>query len=215
MIKGTVISDKTLIQESGNYKLLRELSYDQIVPFVFENIRLKTLASRSYFAINILNLALILYFLLPGKLPAALSFSEFLVQFLTGLFAGSILVIPFHEGFHALAYKLVGAPKIHFGMDLRQMVFYVSADHYAIGRNSFYFVALAPFVMINVLATGLFLYSGFISLHSLLFFLLFHNIMCIGDFAMISFFQSFPNKELVTFDDLNGKTSFIYEKLNE
>ena len=207
--------DTEYIQQSGKYRLLKQLNYDQIVPFVFENIRKKTISARFYFSFNGLTLILILYFLIPGTLSYPLFFKHFFVQFLSGLMMGSILIIPFHEGFHALAYKLVGAPKIHFGADMRQMIFYVSADHYAIGRRSFYFVALAPFVMINLAGIALYLLGNNIPMHTLLFSLLFHNIMCIGDFAMLSFFQMHRGKELVTFDDLKGRISYIYEKMEK
>jgi hypothetical protein len=37
--------------------------------------------------------------------------------------------------------------------------------------------------------------------------------MCIGDFAMISFYQQNEGKELYTWDDISIKTSYIYEKI--
>jgi hypothetical protein len=37
--------------------------------------------------------------------------------------------------------------------------------------------------------------------------------MCIGDFAMISFFQLKKDKELYTYDDHKEKTSYIFEKI--
>ncbi len=204
--------DADYIESSGNYRKISELNYDQIVGFVFDNIRNVSTASRFYFFINIFTLFLIVYFLIVGLSSNFLTFGEFLRQFATGLIGGSFIVIPFHEGFHGLAYKIAGAPKIHFGADLKQMIFYVSAHKYVIGRKQFYFVALAPFVMINVVIIGLHSFTGFLALHTVLFFLLFHNVMCIGDFAMISFYQKHEEKELYTFDDLDKRVSYIYER---
>jgi hypothetical protein len=201
------------IENSTGFRKLTELKYDHIIPFVFENIKKTTLSSRFYFFVNSITLFLILYFLIHGLRTDTLSFQEFIKQFVTGLFAGSILVIPFHEGFHGLAFKLAGAPRIHYGADLKQMIFYVTAHNYVIGRYPFYFVALAPFVMINLIVIILYLTTGFFALQTTLTLLFFHNIMCIGDFAMISFYQQNPGKELYTWDDISIKTSYIYEKL--
>lgn len=201
------------IQHSSSYRKLSELKYDHIIPFVFENIKKSSFASRFYFFFNVVNLFLIIYFLIYGLGNDTLTFGGFIKQFITGLFAGSILVIPFHEGFHGLAFKLAGAPKIHFGADLKQMIFYVTADNYVVKRKAFYFVALAPFAIINFLVIILYFTTGIFALQTMLFFLFFHNIMCIGDFAMISFYQQNEDKELYTWDDISIKTSYIYEKI--
>lgn len=204
--------DSEHIASSDNYRKISELDYDHIIGFVFENIRNMTRASKFYFFINICTLILILYFLIAGLGSDILTFGEFLRQLALGLLGGSLIVIPFHEGFHGLAYKIAGAPKIHFGADLKQMIFYVSAHKYVIGRKQFYFVALAPFVMINIILLAIYFLTGWPGLHTVLFFLLFHNIMCIGDFAMISFYQKHDEKELFTFDDLEKRVSYIYER---
>lgn len=201
------------IQNSPSFRKLTELKYDHIIGFVFDHIKKPTFSSRFYFAINGLTLFLILYFLFYGLRTDTLGLGEFMKHFISGLFAGSILVIPFHEGFHGLAFKLAGAPKIHFGADFKQMIFYVTAHNYVIGRSQFYLIALAPFVMINLIVIILFLTTGFVALQTMLVLLFFHNIMCIGDFAMISFYQQNPDKELYTWDDISIKTSYIYEKL--
>lgn len=205
--------DPDYIENSENFRMIHRLHYDEILGFVFENIRKKTFSSRFYFAFNILTLILIVYFLIYGLQNSSLTFKEFGLQFLIGMFAGSFLVIPFHEGFHGLAYKLTGAPKIQFGADMKQMIFYVTAHRYVLNRKGFYFLAYTPFVMINLIAIGLFFFIPAIEIHTLLFFLLFHNVMCIGDLAMVSFYESHPQSELYTFDDVPNRISYIYEKI--
>ncbi|MFW5644755.1 MAG: hypothetical protein ACOCZL_02470, partial [Bacteroidota bacterium] len=131
--------DPDYIENSGNFRLIHKLHYDEILGFVFENIRKKTFSSRFYFAFNIFTLALIVCFLIHGLQNNSLTLKAFGFQFLIGMFAGSFLVIPFHEGFHGLAYKLAGAPKIRFGADMKQMIFYVTAHRYVLNRKGFYF----------------------------------------------------------------------------
>ncbi len=207
--------DPDHIESSENFRMIHKLHYDEILGFVFENIRKKTFSSRFYFAFNILTLILIVYFLIYGLRNNTLTFKEFGLQFFIGMFAGSFLVIPFHEGFHGLAYKLTGAPKIQFGADMKQMIFYVTADRYVLNRKGFYFLAYTPFVMINILAIGLYFFIPAIEIHTLLFFLLFHNAMCIGDLAMVSFYESHPGSELYTFDDVPKRVSYIYERIKD
>ena len=205
--------DPDYIENSDEFRMIHKLHYDEILGFVFENIKKKTFSSRFYFAFNILTLVLVIYFLITGLRNDTLTFGEFGIQFLIGMLAGSFLVIPFHEGFHGLAYKITGAPKINFGADMKQMIFYVTAHKYVLGRKGFYFLAYTPFIMINILAVAAYFIFPSINIHTLLFFMLFHNVMCIGDLAMVSFYESHKGRELYTFDDIHKRVSYIYEKL--
>ena len=202
------------IIENPEYKLIKKLEYDDIIHFVIENIRLKNSSTRFYFFINILFLGILIGLSMWGFQSLGFSFGSYFKFLLGGILAGSFLVVPFHEGFHGLAYKIQGAPKIHFGADMKQMLFYVAADKYVVGRKKFYFVALAPFVMINL--TGI-IFLFFLPAYWHIFiysFLLMHNIMCIGDFAMVSFFIDHSDKDLYTFDDHKERVSYIYEKVD-
>jgi hypothetical protein len=130
-----------------------------------------------------------------------------------GVLAGSILIIPFHEVLHGMAYKLVGAPTITYGADFRQMLFYVAADRFVINSREFAVVALAPFVVINLVCLLLMI---FLPVQWMIFFLsllLLHNIMCIGDFAMLSYFSKNSRLKLFTFDDHKQKVSYIFESV--
>lgn len=207
------MTDPDKISEDQNYRLLKKLEYDDIVPFVMENIRLRNNATRFYFFINILFLVIIFVLSIRGFQALSFTWGTYFKYLFGGILAGSFLVVPFHEGFHGLAYKIKGAPKIHFGADMKQMLFYVAADKYVVGRKKFYFVALAPFVMINLIGI-IFLFFVPIYWHIFIYtFLLMHNIMCIGDFAMVSFFMHHDDKDLYTFDDHKERVSYIYEKV--
>ena len=97
-------------------------------------------------------------------------------------------------------------------MDLKQMIFYVTADRYIIGAKKFYLVAMAPFAVINLAGISFILsHPSPEIIIGLLTFLFLHNLMCIGDFAMLSFFYKHRDKELFTFDILEDKESYICE----
>lgn len=197
-----------------NLKILKKLHYDEIVEFVFDNIKRKNLSTSIYFLQMAIYFILLIVFSIVFLHGKDLLWGPFFKYLGYGIFCGAILVVPVHELIHACAYKLAGAPKISFGMDMKQMIFYVTADRYPVGRNKFYFVAMAPFVFLNLTSLWImFMHSSpGLSICGLTFLFL-HNIMCIGDFAMISFFSFHRKKELYTFDILEQKLSFICERI--
>lgn len=198
---------------SGKYNILKTLKYQDIIDFVFENIRLKNAATRWYFGYNLLSLISLAGFIIYSHNVAEIPFKLIFKFLFRGFITGSFFIIPVHELIHALSYLVQGAPKIHFGADLKQMIFYVSSDKYVIGRKGFYGVAFSPFVSINLFAVVMIFFSGLPWIIFLVSFLFFHNIMCIGDFAMVSFYIKHKDKELYTFDDHKERTSYIFEKM--
>ena len=204
------------ILAENNLKVFRKMQYDSIINFVFENIKNRSIPSKFYYLFSILGLTVLLgysIFLFSGNVIQP---KDYFIWFVAGIFSGSILIIPFHELFHAVAYKFTGAPKIHFGMDLKQMIFYVAADRFIIGAKKFYFVALAPFLIINLITIAYIISDPSPEIIvGILTFILLHNLMCIGDFAMLSFFHKHRKKELCTFDIVEDKESYICEPLQK
>jgi len=201
------------LQDQSRFRLLKVLQYDDIVEFVFENIKIKNHTTSFYYFINFIVLASIIGFSVAGFRNDLFIFRHYVKFFLLGFISGSVFIIPIHEVLHGIAYKINGAPKIVFGYDLKQGIFYVAANNYVAGRKQFAIVALSPFLVINIAA---FLLMSFLTPYffiMLLFLLFFHNMMCIGDFAMLSFFRENKDKELYTYDNHKEKTSYIYEKL--
>lgn len=202
------------ILRKEDLKVLKIISYDNIVEFVFENISYKRPPIFFYFMFNLITLIILVIFSIYFFNYDLLGTGIFIKSIIAGILAGSIIVIPFHEIFHAVAYRLTGARNIKFGMDLKQMIFYVAADRFLTNRKSLNLVALAPFVMINLAAVTIFyLYPIPTLITGGLCFLLFHNIMCIGDFAMMAYFHMNREKELVTFDIVEDRISYICERI--
>ena len=201
------------LQNENEYRMLKSLRYDEILSFVFDNIRQKTFSSRFYLVINFFYLFLLIGLSIAGFIYQEYRLSSYILYISGGILAGSFLVIPIHEALHGLAYKMIGAPRIHYGADLRQMLFFVAADRYVIGRKGFYLVALTPFIVINSLSILALFFLHPYWLVAGLAFLLLHNIMCIGDFSMVSYFELNPGRELYTYDDHKIRTSYIFEKI--
>jgi len=203
------------LKESEDFKLVKELRFNDILSFVLENIRLKNSVSIAFY--SIVFLFLILFFAQIATIfnQNGVSLATFKLlgkSFWWGLISGSLLIIPIHEGLHALGFIIVGAKKIKFGADLKQFIVYAAAENFVAGRRAFYIIALAPIVVINLLCIPFFILGSPETKFFLIVMLLLHNIMCIGDFGMLSFFARHKEKEMYTFDEVGEKVSWFYEK---
>jgi len=207
--KSKLRPDAETLQENPGYRKLMELEFSEMIPFVLSNIRKRGIIPLLYMFINVAFLFFIIVFSIWSVRSGQLSLGRILLQIIAGIVAGSILVIAPHELLHGLAYRILGARKIRFGMDLQQFIFYVTADRFPISRRELAFLALTPFVIINLVLLAI---TAIWATQLTLFFtvlLLSHNIMCIGDFAMISYAYS-QGSELYTFDDIEKKKCYFF-----
>ena len=203
--------DAETLQKDPGYRNILELDFSEMIPFVLSNIRKRGVIPLLYMTINAASLLFIIFYAVWSVNSGQLKAGRIFLQIITGIVAGSILVIPPHEMLHGLAYRMLGARKIRFGVDLQQFIFYVTADQFPISRRELAFLALTPFVIINMViivvtagwATQITLLSASL--------LLSHNIMCIGDFAMVSY--AFSQKgEIYTYDDTDKKRSYFFKR---
>ncbi len=189
------------------------LSHDEIMPFVEEQFRNKSTVIKAYIGLNIL-LFVLLVFLGENDFSNGLIGGLSILKYI-GI--GALLVftvgIPVHEGLHGLAYKLSGAPKISYGANWRKFYFFAAADKFVASKTSFTFIALLPFVAINLFVI---VPVSFVPLYLkwvLLGILFFHTTACAGDFAMLGFYEKHKHcKELLTFDDVQAKQSYFYAR---
>ena len=203
--------DAETLQKENGYKKILELNFSEMIPFVLSNIRKGGVIPLLYLSINLIFLFFIILYAAWSVKNGSLNAGKIFWQIVAGVLAGSILVIPPHEILHGLAYRLLGARKIKFGMDLQQFIFYVTADRFPISKKELAFLAMTPFVLINL---GLIALTATWASQFTLFsasLLLCHNIMCIGDFAIISY--AFSQKgELYTYDDTENKKSYFFKR---
>ena len=207
---GIQVSD---LKDERRFRLITSVEHENVVPFVFSYIWKKNKVTYLYFGANIIFLAYLLRIITFQMIPGSWDAVTTLWQLFLGFILYPVLLVPVHEGIHGLVYLFEGATKIKFGADLKQYIFYVTADHFVLNRKSFYKLAFTPFIFLSLaLATASFYiqppYSWGFSLC-----LLAHGTMCIGDFALASLFAENPEKEIYTYDQASEKTSFFYEKI--
>ncbi|RLD35672.1 MAG: hypothetical protein DRI73_02155 [Bacteroidetes bacterium] len=170
------------------------------------------MASLTFYMLNFIFLLALIYqaYLLLNSNHITWAF--FGLSLLFGFLVLPVLLIPVHELIHILAYKVLGAKKIKFGADLSQFIFYVTADRFVTGFRELIFIALLPFFMLSGLLLSLFfVFDAWISF-SFLCALFAHGTMCIGDFAMLSFFLENEPSDLLTFDNVDEKKAYFYKR---
>ena len=129
------------------------------------------------------------------------------------LFCITALIV-IHELLHAIAYLIVGARKLSFGMNLKKFMFYVQADKQVLNYKQFMLVALAPAVVVGVVSlTGAIFYYGQPLYYFFLVIFGLHGLFCGGDFGLLCFFENRKEEEIYTFDvKSEGKTYFYKRK---
>lgn len=204
------VPDADTLQKDPAYRKIEELEFSEMIPFVLSNIRKGGVIPLLYMGINLLFLIFILVYAFWGVNAGFLNAGKIIWQLLAGILAGSILVIAPHELLHGLAYRALGAPGIKFGADFQQFIFYVTANRFPISKGQLAFLAMTPFVVINLLVIliTIFWASPYTLFSASLLFC--HNIMCIGDFAIISYACSHKGR-LYTYDDTEKKLSYFFE----
>lgn len=194
-----------------DYSLILELDFNNMIPFVLSNIRRKSFFSFFYLAVNLGLLSLTLYIIILGLMENQLPWLMIIKQSIIGILAGSILVIPLHELLHGVAYRILGARSIKFGADMQQLIFFVTADRHVVSGLELQFLAMTPFVVINIVTVilSLFWFPQLKLLSAI--FLFSHNIMCIGDFALANYVVLLKTK-VYTYDEPENKKSYFYAK---
>lgn len=200
------------LKDESRFRLLKKLEFSGMMDFVFTNIKHKNAINALYFGLLIVSLSYTIILSIKAIYLNQIGFGRWFLDILFGFITANSLIIILHEGLHGLGYKLVGSPTVNFGAKLDQYIFYAVADQFVISKWPFYFVAMLPFFTISSICVAyIFLIPWHIWFWLSLFF--FHTVMCIGDFAMVSFFYNKSEKEILMFDNVEEEIAYFYEKL--
>jgi hypothetical protein len=186
------------------FHLLSELEHSALGPFVHHWFWKRNFTSLFFWTCQVLFLfwAVGTAMVQPGGFHWSNTFSGF--SFACAL---AFLLIPLHEGIHMMAYKLMGARQTRMVAHWKRFYFLAIADGFVANRSEFRIVALAPFVVISLLLSLLSVGLGPMAALSLRFALFVHAAFCSGDFALLSYFESHKDREMLTVDDFQAGIS--------
>jgi hypothetical protein len=100
-------------------------------------------------------------------------------------------------------------------MDLKQYMFYVTAHKYVATPLQFRIVALVPIIVISLALTISIIFLPGLWKWSLSLFLFVHATMCAGDIALLNLYWVNKDKKIYTWDDVERKEAYFYEKLED
>jgi hypothetical protein len=198
------------IKSDPRFVFLDELRYDDIVEFAGKYI-LKRNRSMTFFYICLLGMLLLMIVsAASGMIFHNREFGGIMKQYLYGLIISFSVIIPIHEIIHGLIYFLLGARKIRFGAEFKQFAFYAVADEFVTDKTGFYFLAISPFLIISLLNLAGFIFVQGIASYTYISVIFFHATMCVGDFALMSYYDTHRDKDIYTFDDVKNRISYFY-----
>jgi hypothetical protein len=199
------------LQDESRFTHFLTISYNEILPFVFDYVRRITGITVFFWSICMIFFGISI--IIRIDIGPYYEFRRIITHTLLGSVVFPLLVIPFHEGLHVIPYFITGAREIKIGMDLNQYMFYVTAHRHVATPFQFKIVALMPFIIINLAALFLILYLPGLWKWSFSLFLFVHSTMCAGDFALLNFYHINRARKIYTWDDANLKEAYFYVEI--
>lgn len=192
------------------YELLDVLDHDDLVPDIARYFWEPSPVRNAYLTANLLVVVLLIWVVAQAEV----GWLAALFQVLVGMFGGYLLLVPVHEGIHALTYRAFGAEDVSVTYRWRTLSAYCIADGFVADSREFTWLALMPFLVINaaLLAVILFLPGLRLPLAGAL---LLHVAACSGDFALLNFLWVHRETGVLTYDDAAARRSYFYRPVVE
>ncbi|MFO7846512.1 MAG: DUF3267 domain-containing protein [Balneolaceae bacterium] len=193
--------------EGEEYKKLKELHHDEMVPFLLENLKNRNPVNGVFKHGTMLLIALVLYVWI-GRWDTT--------SFFIGLGAGILFTftvgVIIHEVLHLIVYKILGAKKTRLKALWDQGAVAAVADRFVVSEKEFYFLAFTPFVVLTTAGIiALFNTYGWV-FYGVSIFLVVHATACIGDFSLAGFIYENRNQSILTFDNTEEDKSYFFIK---
>ena len=200
------------LQDETKFQLVAKFHIDELKEFIIENMKSKTKYTIFYNVVFMLMVFLGFAFLSYHFNSENVETISLLLYLGGGIVVAFSLIIVLHEWIHGMIYKMLGAPRVVYGGDIKKFIFYAAAPMFVLGKADFFKVAMAPFVIITLLSILIFALGSIEIKCFAIGLLMAHTMACGGDFAMMSFFEKNKEKEILTYDDMENKTIYFYEK---
>ena len=200
------------IKSDPGFVFLDEIRYDDIIDFAGKYIRKRTRSITFYYLCLLGMFLLVIGALIFGMIYHNREFGGIMKQYLYGLIISFSVIIPVHEMIHGSVYFFLGARKIRFGAEFKQFAFYAVADEFVTNKTGFYLLAIGPFLTISLLSLAGFIFVPGIASYTYISIIFFHATMCVGDFALMSYYDMHRDKDIYSFDDIKNRISYFYYK---
>jgi uncharacterized membrane protein len=196
------------LYNNDNFRQIKIIPYSGIIDFIFSYLKKITPVNLLFFVICLL------FLLLSTYLKAyTIDGTNTFIHWLLGFVILPLLSIPFHEILHIIPYYLMGARNMRVGMDLKQLLVYVTAHRQVASPGQFIIVALVPFLTISIILIAMIVILPGNWKWSLSTFMFVHATMCAGDIALLNFYYVNRDKKIYTWDDADEKIAYFYEKI--
>lgn len=128
--------------------------------------------------------------------------------------AGLLVLLPIHEGIHALVFKVLGAPEVGFGYSIKSLIVYAYAQRFVMTLRENALVAVMPFLVITTaLVLAWIAWPSWGVIWGMV--LLMHTLACIGDYVLVRYSIKNRHRTMFTYDDLDERRSYFYERTDE
>jgi hypothetical protein len=196
------------LEQETAYEKVLTLSYNDLAPFVINNLKSLNLPIILTWSVMTGSLAMTIIFW-PG-VRYSMENPGLFEGLAYGLLLIPLLLVPVHELLHLIPYRLAGAKDIRVGADLRQGIIYVTAHRFVAGRKLFSLVGFTPFILISTgLIITILLCTPWLKwILSLSLFV--HTTMCAGDAVLIGFMRGFRHRKVFTWDDAESMKAYFY-----
>jgi hypothetical protein len=133
-------------------------------------------------------------------------------QFSISFLVVFLVLLPVHEGIHALFFWLQGAKDIRFSFSKKALVVFTVANRHVVNMRQLTVAAMSPFVLLTLLL-GLLAWQWpdwhLLALSAAVL----HGFLCMGDFILVNYATKYPNR--FNFDDFQEGKSYFYEKSSD
>lgn len=135
-----------------------------------------------------------------------------LYQSLAAVIFMFVVLLPIHEGIHAITYWLKGAKDIRFSIAKKGFAVFTMANRHVVHLREYPILAVTPFVVITLIINILvYFYTTYFVFFVILFFI--HSFACMGDMILINFAINHWNKSIYNYDDFDSKKSYFFEEI--
>ena len=196
------------LSDPHRYQLLDVLDHDDLVPDIAAYLWRPTPLRNGYLAANALVLVLVGWLVSQAEV----GWLNALLQVALGMVGGYLLLVPVHEGIHALTYRAFGARDVSITYRWRSLSAFCIADGFVADSREFTWLALMPFLVINTALIVLIVASESFRL-PLTGALLLHAGACSGDAALLNYLWLHRQTGVLTYDDAAAKRSYFYRPL--